>query len=205
MKKTLTSILLIIFALSFVILFSVCALAAEYEETAVTGMDSYDEEENFFSELYELFLENADKIFSSLAFMASLGTVIAYRKGLIPILNSALGAIRKSSEQLIKKNEENLADTEKTLNEFTSKLIGYENSLEIMSGELEKLGERLVSKEESEKNEKLLRETMLAEIDMLYEIFISSSLPQYSKDAVSEKVNKMKKKLGCDEENEINK
>jgi hypothetical protein len=43
---------------------------------------------------------------------------------------------------------------------------------------------------------------MLGEIDMLYEIFISSSLPQYSKDAISERVAKMKKILLAGENSE---
>jgi hypothetical protein len=43
---------------------------------------------------------------------------------------------------------------------------------------------------------------LLAEIDMLYEIFINSSLPQYSKDTVSERIVKMKKSLCHGDEDE---
>lgn len=203
MKKTLTAILLTILALSFILIFSICAFAAESEENG--NADSYSEsadENALFAELYRLFLKNADKIFSLLAFSGSLITVIAYRKGLIPVLSTGLTSIKKSSDELEKKSEEALVNTEKTLDVFTNRLIGYENTLQSLSGELEKLGERLLSKEESERNEKLLKEVMLSEIDMLYEIFISSSLPQYSKDAISEKVAKMKKRLVCGEENE---
>ena len=36
---------------------------------------------------------------------------------------------------------------------------------------------------------------MLAEVEMIYNIFISSSLPQYQKDKVGEAYSKMKEKL----------
>ena len=41
---------------------------------------------------------------------------------------------------------------------------------------------------------------MSAQIDMLYGIFMTSSLPQYQKDAVSEHIHKMKEVSGLVEE-----
>ena len=43
---------------------------------------------------------------------------------------------------------------------------------------------------------------MLSQIDMLYEIFMQSGLPQYSKDALGERMAKMKKTLGVGEEDD---
>ena len=40
-----------------------------------------------------------------------------------------------------------------------------------------------------------LRRVMLAEVEMIYGIFISSSLPQYQKDRVGEAYSKMKEML----------
>ena len=43
---------------------------------------------------------------------------------------------------------------------------------------------------------------MKAQVDMLYEIFMSSSLPQYQKDSVGEKISSMRKSLSEDGEND---
>ena len=43
---------------------------------------------------------------------------------------------------------------------------------------------------------------MLSQIDVLYEIFMQSGIPQYAKDSLGEKVAKMKKSLLVGEEND---
>jgi hypothetical protein len=40
-----------------------------------------------------------------------------------------------------------------------------------------------------------MKTIMSAQVDMLYNIFMSSSLPQYSKDAVGERISEMKAAL----------
>ena len=53
------------------------------------------------------------------------------------------------------------------------------------------------------KNEQNVTNSVLyAEIDMLYEIFMAASLPQYLKDNVGEKVRVMKAKLNSEAKNE---
>ena len=205
MKKTLTALLLTLFTFVFVFSLAVSVFAAEATDTkSDTGaaVSEIDEAQTPFDALYEAFIDNADKIFSILSFLGSVVVVVAYKKGLIPVLNSGLRSIRKSSDELKKKSEENILSAQKTLNMLTSRLAGYENSADALYKSVEELTERLESREESYKREADLKEILLAEIDMLYEIFINSSLPQYSKDTVSERIVKMKKSLYHGDEDE---
>ena len=200
MKKTLVTILLSTLVIIFTLFFSVKTFAKEEAAGADTAVEI--SEESVFDELYAWALENADKILSMLAFIGSILTVIAYKKGLLPTLSAALKSIKKSSEELLKKSEDSILGTEKTLGMLTDKLAGYENALDSLSAAVDSLNQRLMSAEDAQKTELIIKDVMLAEIDMLYEIFISSSLPQYAKDAISEKVSKMKKSLEVTEKNE---
>ena len=200
MKKTLVTILLSTLVIIFTLFLSVKTFAKEEAAGADTAVEI--SEESVFDELYSWALENADKILSMLAFIGSILTVIAYKKGLLPTLSAALKSIKKSSEELLKKSEDSILGTEKTLGMLTDKLAGYENALDSLSATVDSLNQRLMSAEDAQKTELIIKDVMLAEIDMLYEIFISSSLPQYAKDAISEKVSKMKKSLEVTEKNE---
>ena len=200
MKKTLVTILLSTLVIIFTLFFSVKTFAKEEAAGADTAVEI--SEESVFDELYAWALENADKILSMLAFIGSILTVIAYKKGLLPTLSAALKSIKKSSEELLKKSEDSILGTEKTLGMLTDKFAGYENALDSLSATVDSLNQRLMSAEDAQKTELLIKDVTLAEIDMLYEIFISSSLPQYAKDAISEKVSKMKKSLEVTEKNE---
>ena len=74
---------------------------------------------------------------------------------------------------------------------------------------VKKLGERLdemsttlnevkEKEQQKEKNSESLAVIVGAQIDMLYDIFMSSALPQYQKDAIGERVAKMKEALRKD-------
>ena len=71
------------------------------------------------------------------------------------------------SERMLKESEEKLQDLDKKLSETM------------------KTGDKTDE----------LRCVMLAEVEMIYDIFISSSLPQYQKDKVGEAYSKMKEML----------
>ncbi|MBR5139609.1 MAG: hypothetical protein IKV16_01015 [Clostridia bacterium] len=205
MKKTSAAILLTLFTLIFAFSFTISVFASESTEVksdAGAAASEIDKQNTPFGALYEAFIDNADKIFSALSFLGSIVVVLAYKRGLIPVLNSGLRSISKSSDELKRKSEEGIISAENALNTLSTRLAGYENSAEALSKTVEELTERLESREQSNKRESDLKEVLLAEIDMLYEIFINSSLPQYSKDALSERIMKMKKSLYCGDGNE---
>ena len=69
------------------------------------------------------------------------------------------------------------------------------SQFEAISRSLDILTEKLEGMEWEKKSAEKLSLLMNSQIDMLYEIFMQSSLPQYSKDAIGEKVAALKKEL----------
>jgi hypothetical protein len=65
-----------------------------------------------------------------------------------------------------------------------------------------KLSEAQATKEESE----IMRCVLLEEVNMLYEVFMAATLPEYQKERISKQVNAMRERLAAkdgqnDEEN----
>ena len=176
--------------------------ATEYEDDAVVTESSEETAESVFGAVYDQLVINADKILSALAFLASLILTFSYKKGLYPIVKATLsrltGAVKEISERaegMAESSDENakliyekIEESEKILNTLSSNVSELE-------GELKKL-------EEKKSTEESFKIILRAQVDMLYEIFMSSSLPQYSKDAVGEKIGAMKAALCSEEKNE---
>ena len=222
MKKifTLFITLLSIFTLTFIL--SVTSYAsepvmAELEETE-NNEESYEtkeiseaqksdtganlNKENPFTEIYEAAINNADKILSGLAFISSIALVFFYKRGLLPVLSKVLSAIKNSAGDFEEMAKEGVLKTEESLNFLLDKFAFFENTVNGVSETLEKLQETLRENDEEANNGKALKTVMLSQVDMLYDIFMQSSLPQYSKDAVGERVAKMKALLSDGEANE---
>ena len=197
MKKFLITICLLT-ALSLV--FSIGALADAgqvSEEIAKTE----DESENTFSELYALFTEHCDKIFASLAFISSLALALAYKRGLIPTLNAGLSAIKKGREDTDRASLDSLKETEASVSLLTDKFAEALNTLTNLSDRMDELCQRQMTLEMRERAADDLRTVMLSQTDMLSEILMNSSLPQYSKDRIAERVSEMRKSIKVGEEN----
>jgi hypothetical protein len=55
--------------------------------------------------------------------------------------------------------------------------------------------EGLSALEDGRRLDEQIKTVLTAEIDMLYEVFMSAALPQYEKDRIGEKISLMKKTL----------
>ncbi len=193
MKKILLLAFFLITALSV----SVSAFASEAMPT-----DTNTETTSELSEAFMLITDNSDKIFSVLAFISSLIVVFAYKRGLIPLINKGLTAIKKSTDNFESKAQDSLLKTENSISFLLDKFACCENTIERVSTNLEELTEKLGSLENESNERALLKTVILSQIDMLYEIFMQSGIPQYAKDSLGEKVAKMKKSLLVGEEND---
>ncbi len=164
-------------------LFSVFACAAE---------ETLKVESNIFETVYSEIIKHSDKILSALAFCASLILAFMYRKGLLPMVRSALNKISSAVSALSEKNEESAA----LFKASEARLAETESYLTALT---EKLGELEASLKESERRagECDLKTLMLTQIDMLYELFMSSSIPLYQKEAVGSHIASMKKAIGA--------
>ena len=192
MKKFLTVLLILATVLSLTV---IVASASEPEavESASVGV---------FEAVYDFFLRNADKIFAILAFISSILLAFAYKKGLIPLLKSALGSIKTSVGAMKDDVVKEAGESSKLLNGAAEKLGRAELLFESLSERLCEIDEKLT--ESAKSGSKILDiETILAsQTELLYEIFMSSSLPLYQKESVGERISEMKKILNGEKRGE---
>lgn len=159
------------------------------------------EEDNPFLVLYDFATEHIGEIFSLLSFVAATVVAFLYNKGLLPALKTSLSTmanilvgVKASAE-----NSENLSI--ETKKELLEKLGMAESGLGAVTESISTLCERLDKLTDSKDEQEKMRTIMNAQIDMLYEIFLCSSLPEYQKEAVREKMAAMKEVL-CREKQE---
>ena len=151
------------------------------------------DEKNIFAEIYAAVEDNADKIFSILAFVGTIIVGIGYKSGLIPLLNDALSKLKGSLDGVRESGEKMNANTSVKIAEMEDSLKALEKNLNHISTHLE--GYEALTVERG-----AMRKILEGQIDMLYAIFMSSALPQYQKDEVGEKIQSMREELASYEE-----
>lgn len=206
MKKILT----VFFAILLVLTFGVSAFAAEASDAgdyaadeAVTAEPATDAKEdvNFFDTAFSAVKKYAAEILSALTLVGSMILAFTYKRGLLPALGSALGSIGTSVKSVAEVAEKSATSSE-------SSLCGISAAIEELGDTLGNMQERIASLDEELKrtkadgcNAKTMNTVMRAQVDMLYDIFMTSALPQYAKDAVGERISAMKAELCEGEEN----
>ena len=193
MKKLLTALLFISILFSA---FAVLSFAAnEVDADMHIEEASEQNEENFFELIYNEFLKNSDKLLAALAFLGSLLVAFAYKKGLLPVIKASLSALASTVSKLKEESEKASAEANSAIQSASKKLDYAENMIDALSEKLARIEYQLGKTND----EKLRAESIYAiintQIDMLYEVFMSSSLPAYQKDAVGERIAEMKKSL----------
>ena len=194
MKHLIAAVLILVFTLGL----SVSASAEEAEPT--DAVDTV--EDNVFGKIYTEITEYASEILCAMTFIGSLVLAFAYRKGLLPIvkgslltIGNAVGKMKESVSENAQKGEELGKSIENGLEAAKSVLDGLVSRIEELDAALT---ERLAKESDEVKEKEALRLVLLSQIDMLSDIFMSSSIPQYRKDAVGERIAKMKEALGKD-------
>ena len=192
MKKLIASI----FAAALMLgIMTVGASAAEAPE----GEPIAEESENFFAEVVEVIETNSDKILSALAFIGSIVLAFTYKRGLLPTLSKTLGSIGSSVKSIGESTEKSLCDNADTMSAINSHIKEIGELFDGLSEDVSALNKKLDSYEEDKLSAAAMSEIMRAQVDMLYEIFMTSSLPQYAKDSVGERIAKMKAQLASGE------
>ena len=152
-------------------------------------------EENVFDDIYATLTENADKILAALAFVGTMTVSFAYKKGLIPLLGNAISSLKCSVDSI---KENGTALVKSTDDRFLSLCENMESVRECNDAtarSIDEINVRLDGMENVTKNYEKIKFVLESQIDMLYTIFISSSLPQYQKEEVGAKINQMKEEL----------
>ena len=165
------------------------------EAGAATDEVTATDVESIFAEIYTALCDNADEIFSILSFIGTLIVGFAYKKGLIPLLSGAVKRIGDSVEKLREDEASNLASSNERIEDIKNQVVLLDEAVNSLSENLSELGGRLESKKESQSERENMRLILTEQIEMLYDIFMASSLPQFEKEAVGERINKMKEAL----------
>lgn len=168
------------------------------EENKTSNSDTSadtNEDDSFFSLLFEAVNANADNVLSALAFVGSIILAFAYKKGLFPFVERSLVSLGNAVSSLreeVKSNEEAKNTLSSAIDEKLSRteelITSFKDKIELLQTELGSMEKERCERE----NMKLIMRT---EVDMLFEIIASSSLPQYQKDRANECFLKMKEKL----------
>ena len=209
MKKIIISILL---AISVVTCSAVLVSAdnteipSEAEAAEVQTPENTDKEsapkKNIFETAYEEILKESDKLLAAMAALSSLFLALAYKKGLLPIIKGALSTLAAQVAKFKEDTQREIGKTNDSAIAINQKLTETENILELLTEKLDLIeGELSESSKQASKSESLAK-IMNVQVDLLYDIFMSSSLPQYQKEIVGEKIVEMKRTISGDEKNE---
>lgn len=182
MKKILILLLALFLTLSFgTVCFGAEAEAAE--ESADKGV---------LTLAYGWVVEHAAELLSALTLVGSLILSFSYKKGLLPTLSGALNKISGS----VSSAGEYVSTAHAALDSLAEKFGATEELCRHLADEIAELSARLEESEEEKGERERMKIILSSQVDMLYEIFITSGLPQYAKEAVGERVREMKAALG---------
>jgi len=189
---------LLFISLMIVSIFSVFSISSFASSEEIVDMDSEaqtSEEDTFFGMLYEEISEHSDKLLAALSFVGSLIVIFAYKKGLLPIIKASLGALGTAVSSIKDESERASAEAGVIMSGAVEKLGAAEAVISDLSKQLENIEHRLEEANGKQLESKTVYTVISAQIDMLYEVFMSSSLPAYQKESVGEKITEMKRSL----------
>ena len=165
-------------------------------EGALVENDTDTTESNIFAALYEDVIAYASEILCALTLAGSLSLAIAYKKGLLPLIERSLVTIGNAITKIRDNAKESADRSNEISGNIDEKLSAAKCTLDSLAERIELLDKMLSDslRDESEARceKRQLYLILNAQVDMLYDLFMSSALPQYQKDAVGEKIAKMK-------------
>ena len=208
--KLIKNFFLILITLSLAATLGVSSLAAEVDTEAEaaeaeSGAESNAaqdpentleaEDENPFAAVFSVVCEYSGEIFSALAFLGTLIVAAAYKRGMLPTLKKALTGIKGALTDASDKTEATLTFVERRLGEIDECIDHASRTADGILDTLEGLDGRISLMEGEYDGRAVMKTLMLSQIDMLYDIFMCSALPQYKKDEIGERVAAMKSEL----------
>ena len=196
-KRGLIGALLILIMLS---LLCTAAFAAEggedsFEEKTTAEELEGETAENPFALFFDTVKEYATEIFCSLTLICSLILSRAYKKGLVPTVSSALSGLGSLVGKVKDSAERGEEKSEKLAQVISERLDSAENLLNGSAAAINEIGAKLDALASEEDERIRFRTVIEGQTELLYDVFMSSSLPQYKKDEIGERVAKMREEL----------
>ena len=166
------------------------------DEGAVTE-DSEGEgtEVNPFESFYETVLSYAGEIFCLVTLIVSLFLSYAYKRGLVPLVKGTIGALGGAVGDLRERSDRESGQIQTLSEETAKKLQLLEESLTVATDKLGELALTLAAFESDKKDRESAASVLAGQTEMLYDLLMTSALPAYQKEAIGEKMLKMKEKI----------
>ena len=119
---------------------------------------------------------------------------------MLPLIKAALGALTSSVSKLKEQTEAHLDGSDSALSMVKNTLVTYEAKAQALTEKLSEMDEKLTALEKNGSRAKATEYIMNTQIDMLYELFMASGIPQFQKEAVAERVKIMKEAIRTNED-----
>ena len=164
------------------------------EEAAELDTEQSREENPFFA-LYDTLSSHLPELFSALSLAGACIIAFCYKRGLLPLLKDGLGAIGSAALDCGKKAEAFSSESKdicEKVNNYVQSITSYVEKIEQA---LLVLDEKISSFGDQKAESAILHELMLGQVEMLQEIFLVSSLPQFEKDRICKRVEGMRNEL----------
>ena len=166
---------------------------AEYSTNNISASDG--ESGNIFAEMYAVAEENADKIFSALAFIGTLIVGATYKSGLLPLLSDALSKLKGTLDGIKTENEKYESLSGERISSINSSIDQIAKTIDSAVEKIRDIDERLAEYELTLGERESMKTILEGQIDMLYSIFMTSALPQFEKEEIGNRIARMREEL----------
>lgn len=158
--------------------------------------------ENGFEEIYNLAVDNISEILSLAAFIGSLICATIYKSGLMPLMENGLKSLKNTTVKIKEATDKAESESKESMNAMTQRMEALEDSVEDMCRSFLSLSDSLSGYKNQLSQQKRLDTILEGELDMLYDIFMTSALPEYEKARVGERMTKLREVLNSGENEE---
>ena len=154
---------------------------------------------NGFEEIYDTVMMHISEILSLAAFIGSLICAIIYKSGLMPLINNGLIGLKNAVVKIKEATDKAEVENKESVVGISKRIDELEDAISDMSEAFSSLREALSGLEDQRAHQMRMDTVLTGELDMLYDIFMTSSLPEYEKARVGERMTKLKGALNSGE------
>ena len=158
-----------------------------------------EEKKNDFDVIYNAAMSHISEILSLAAFIGSLVCAIIYKSGLMPLMENGLKSLKNAALKIKEATDKAECDNKESIVNISRKIDDIENTLGDMCDAFLAVTDALEGYENHREHQKRLDTVLEGELDMLYDIFMTSALPEYEKARVGERMTKLKEALNSGE------
>lgn len=149
-----------------------------------------------FALLYRDITENLDTVFGAFAALGTVLVAFSYKRGMLPLLRGGVGVLSDKVKEIGKQSEKMEKESSENAQFVKNQLQMMLDSFRECADSVQGFGNALKELREKSDEMDVLRSLLAEEVNLLYDIFSSSSLPQYQKEIVARRVEEMRATLG---------